>query len=762
MMRFTWSLIALLGMPSLMMAQSYFIKGPEAPKPQEKTAIQEMSDYLARRIGDKTLSIGGKTPVTFQIGDTELAREQKCLSSEMEDERWVIRSIGDQILINGGGTRGVLYAAYHFLEDFCDIHWWSDYEEYVPETSSLTLDTLNATGKPAFHYRDIYRTHRGPDSVRTAVRNRLNRDGGEGLTLVPLQLGGSFTYGNPSHAHTFDRYIPYEKYGKNHPEYFSLVKGKRIGGQTQGQLCLTNPELKQLFLSQMLKNIKQDKEIAEKKGCLPPRIYEVSMNDNRNICTCEQCSAEVAKYNPSGHYLNFVNWIAGEVSKTYPDIYISTLAYFYTEPPPKGGARAADNVIVKLCDTRTNQAASILEKDNKVFLDFLTSWKNYAKNLFIWDYAIIYTNVTGYPFASEFHYGDLYRTYYENNVMGIFWEHERPHLADFYELKFFLETKLFEDPYQDVNKLINLFMDRYYGAAAEYILAYRHAIDDARKKNDGFISWFPPPAAFHYLTKDDITKCQSLFDKAEAAVADDKVRFARVRHGRVGLDRLTCYISNPLIHQGVTQNEDQSFKKLATSAFKRLAETRASWVENWQNNKGILQQFSNELAMLSSEIDVIPAPPELKDRQFYDFYPTHFQNHDAKALQLVDDAESPVGKAMRTDVDQSIMKYYDLPFAIGVYDQRNTKTLISTTFEKPTAKGYNWYKLPRIIHLPKDGYVYLTRAWTTKLDVSNPEIAEKDFEIWASVKFTGPKFFADSTDKNYIFIDRVVLVEPQK
>ncbi len=762
MMRFTWSLIALLGMPSLMMAQSYFIKGPEAPKPQEKTAIQEMTDYLARRIGDKTLSIGGKTPVTFQIGDTELAHEQKCLSSEMEDERWIIRSIGDQILINGGGTRGVLYAAYHFLEDFCDIHWWSDYEEYVPETSSLTLDTLNATGKPAFLYRDIYRTHRGPDSVRTAVRNRLNRDGGEGLALISTELGGSFTYGSPSHAHTFDRYIPFEKFGKDHPEFFSLVKGKRIGGQTQGQLCLTNPELKQLFLSQILKNIKQDKEIAEKKGCLPPRIYEVSMNDNRNICTCEQCNAEVEKYNPSGHYLNFVNWIAGEVSKTYPDIYISMLAYFYNEPPPKGGARAADNVIVKLCDTRTNQAASILEKDNKVFLDFLTSWKNYAKNLFIWDYAIIYTNVTGYPFASEFHYGDLYRTYYENNVMGIFWEHERPHLADFYELKFFLETKLFEDPYQDVKKLINLFMDRYYGAAAEYILAYRHAIDDARKKNDGFISWFPPAAAFHYLTKDDIAKCQSLFDKAEAAVADDKVRFARVRHGRVGLDRLTCYIANPLIHQGITQNEDLPFKKLASSAFKRLAETRASWVENWINNKGILQQFANELAMLSSEIDVIPAPPELKDRQFYDFYPTHFQNHDATALKLVDDAESPVGKAMRTDVDQSKMKYYDLPFAIGVYDQRNTKTLISTTFEKPTAKGYNWYKLPRIIHLPKDGYVYLTRAWTTKLDVSNPEIAEKDFEIWASVKFTGPKFFADSTDKNYIYIDRIVLVEPQK
>ncbi|MBR3652013.1 MAG: DUF4838 domain-containing protein [Victivallales bacterium] len=763
-MRFTWSLLALLGMPSLMMAQSYFIKGPEVPKPSEKTAIQEMTDYLARRIGNKTLSIGGKTPVTFQIGDTELARQQKCLSSELEDERWIIRSVGDQILINGGGTRGVLYAAYHFLEDFCDIHWWSDYEEYVPQASSLTLDTLNETGKPVFLYRDIYRTHKGPDSAKTAIRNRLNRDGGEGLALLPAELGGSFAYGSPSHTHTFDRYIPFEKYGTDHPEYFSLVNGIRIGGQLKGQLCLTNPALKQMFLSQILLNIKQDKEIAAKKGCPPPRIYDVSMNDNRNICTCDQCKAEQEQFNPSGHYLKFVNWIAGEVAKTYPDLYISTLAYFYTEPPPKGGVRAADNVIVKLCDTRTNQAASILEKDNKVFFDFLTSWKNYAKNLFIWDYAITFTKgVTGFPFASEFHYGDLYRTYHENNVTGVFWEHERPHVADFYELKFFLETKLFEDPYQDVEKLINLFMDRYYGPAAKYMLEYRRTLDAARKKNSGFISWFPPIDAFQYIRKEDIIKCQALFDEAEKTVADDTVRFARVRHGRVGLDRLTCHIANPLIYHSLQKKEtDGQLKRLALDACKRVAETRASWVEKWSNNKGILQQFENELAAMSMEIEEKPVPPELQGRSFYDFYPNCFQNHQANLIKLVDDAESPVGKAFRTDVDPEKMKYYDLPFGMGVYDQRNTKTIISTKFDKPYGKGYNWYKLPGIIHLPKDGYVYLTRAWTTKVGLSNPEIAERDFEIWASVKFTGPKFFADSKDKNYIYIDRVVLVEPQK
>ena len=108
------------------------------------------------------------------------------------------------------------------------------------------------------------------------------------------------------------------------------------------------------------------------------------------------------------------------------------------------------------------------------------------------------------------------------------------------------------------------------------------------------------------------------------------------------------------------------------------------------------------------------------------------------------------------------MKYYDLPFAIGVYDVGNAKTLASKQFDKPLGKGYNWYKLPGLTRIPKWGYIYLTRAWTTQLDVSNPLLADKEFEIWASVKFTGPKFFADSTNKNYIYIDRVVLVEPQK
>ena len=41
-----------------------------------------------------------------------------------------------------------------------------------------------------------------------------------------------------------------------HPEYFPLVDGKRVGGPKH-QLCITNPELRQAFLAKLLEYIRK-------------------------------------------------------------------------------------------------------------------------------------------------------------------------------------------------------------------------------------------------------------------------------------------------------------------------------------------------------------------------------------------------------------------------------------------------------------------------------------------------------------------------
>ncbi len=59
-------------------AQEYRIKGPSEPKPYEATAVQEMTEYLGRRISGN-LSVDGQSPITLYIGETELAAKHNLL-----------------------------------------------------------------------------------------------------------------------------------------------------------------------------------------------------------------------------------------------------------------------------------------------------------------------------------------------------------------------------------------------------------------------------------------------------------------------------------------------------------------------------------------------------------------------------------------------------------------------------------------------------------------------------------------------------------
>ncbi len=741
-----------------LMAQSYTIKGPSAPKPYEQNAIKELGGYLAKRING-TLKVDGQSPVVFQIGDTDFAKAHGCLSTQLEDEQWVIKSVGNQVLLNGGGTRGALYAVYHFLEDYCDIHWWNEYEEYVPKASSLTLPKLDAKGKPTFLYRDIYCYHttdpNHPNYMPFAIRTRLNRAGDRPVTSA---FGGSFNYGPPYHCHTFHFYVPEEKYFKEHPEYFSLIGGKRVGGK-KSQLCITNPALKQIFLDNLVAFIEKGKAEAAQNNVSAPRIYDISMNDCHSWCECPNCKADIEKYGHSGYMLRFVNWMAEKAEARFPGIYISTLAYYESEPPPKGGVRARDNVVVKLCDTKTNQAASILENDNKMFKEFVSSWRDYAKNLFIWDYAITFAKgVTGMPFASEFHYGDLFRHYHENNVTGVFWEHEKLDVADMYELKFFLETKLMENPYQDVNALINLFMPRYYGAAAPYILKYRRTLDAKRKERKAHISWFASKTAFSYVTNDMVIDFQKLFDAAEAAVKGDETLTLRVRRARMGLDNITSRRANAVFYHGNNWKPTAS-PIPATEAAIRYLDTYDKWTSRFKNGQNMQKNIRNYIQLKANDQKKIPAPKELKGRNFFDCYPMHFNNEAPSHIELVKDPESPVGEAMRFDVAKS--HHYNMPFAAGLRDVSLGKTIGGLHYESiPEGAGYHWFKLP-VFTMPVDGYVYITRAWTIQVPIPSGDLSNKPFEVWISAKHVGEQFHAGQGKPEYIYVDRVVFIEPK-
>ena len=688
-------------------ARPYVVDVPVAPEVWETTAMTELTNYLSRIARSGRVMVEGQDRVVFHIGNTAFAESKGLSSAAFQDEEWAIESFGRDVVLNGGGTRGCLYAVWHFLEDFGDVHWWADNDEYVPEARPLVFGKLSARGKPHFIYRDIYRWRKA-DS-RTAARNRLNRNGD---IPIPLAYGGSFDYGPPYHCHTYNHYINFEHLGKTHPEWFSLRDGKRVGGMSKGQLCLTNPELRAEFLRLLLAQIEKSKAQAAKTGTAAPRIFAVDMNDNPSVCECPACQAEIGKFGPSGWQLNFVNFLAGEVAKRHPGILLTMLAYFHSEPVPKGGVRAADNVVVKFANTRGNLAGGVDDAGNEFLKKFVSGWKDYTKTLFVWDYATTFKDQTrGFPFPSEFHFTDRCRLYAENSVRGVLLEHEQWEIADMWELKFFVECKSFENPHADARRLVEKFCRLYYGPAADKVLSARLRLEAARQTKTGtVVTWEPTMTEFNFITKDVLAAALADFDAAEKLADGDATLLKRLKRARKGLDLLaTC-----------------------------------------RKEAGEIQ----------------PAQEGVAEAPFFDFPADKkaYEPWTRSGAAFVDDPEAHGGKAVKMPLGGEGEKYdntksYRYPFHFGVYDTVSKKTLKARNFPKPKGEGYNWYSLGDF-KFPNTGfYVYVTRAWNLKIFAGHPEISDNTFDLRLHVKFTGPFFNKGDTRENAIWVDRMIFVK---
>lgn len=316
---------------------------PPEPTPDELCAQEELAHYLPLVMKGRIM-IGGSPLTAVRIGSASTVKTEG-----LADESWKIVSEGGVLHLKGVGPRGTLYATYHFLEDYLGIHWWNLSDDYVPEPSELKLPKLDASGKPHFLYRDIFRTAGKPrnlDDGRWAARNRLNRSGDLPFSA---KYGGSYNYGPPYFVHTFARYI-HHGYYKTNPEYFSLVDGKRNGEQYSGQLCLTNQALRNKMIELVKKNIRASREAAAAKGVRPPVYYDLSMNDGSRFCECENCLKMEKASSITDVLLDFINTIADGVAKEYPDVLITTLAYNKVVNPPVGKIRPRDNVVIRVCN----------------------------------------------------------------------------------------------------------------------------------------------------------------------------------------------------------------------------------------------------------------------------------------------------------------------------------------------------------------------------------------------------------------------------
>jgi hypothetical protein len=429
-----------------------------------------------------------------------------------DGEQIALRTKGNRLLLAGGRPRGTLYAVYRFLQDPCGVRWWTPWAMTIPKKATLEIDELAVDTRPAFESRDPfwYPAFNGD----WAARNFSNSQSA-GLTEAH---GGKVLY--KGFVHTFYPLVPPKEQFAAHPEWYSLLNGKRtVEG---GQLCTTNPELRDFVVARVREWIRETPEA---------RIVSVSQNDWHGACECPSCKAvDDREGSHAGTMLALANYVAEKIGPEFPNVAIDTLAYQYTRHAPKT-IRPLPNVIVRLCSIECNFGAPLEDTSNRTFADDLRDWGKISHRLYIWDYT---TNFAHYPLPHPnwFSLGPNVRFFHRNGVKGLFEQGAyQSNGGEMSELRAWVLARLLWNPYQDDRKLINEFLNGYYGpASARHIREYMELLH--RKASGFYLTCYNSPSA-PFLDFPTLSRAERLWQAAEAAAKDAPDRLWRVRQGHL-------------------------------------------------------------------------------------------------------------------------------------------------------------------------------------------------------------------------------------
>jgi len=578
---------------------------PGAPEP-EQSALHELTNTL-HQITSAEFQVTNALPKSSDpsiiIGPGPLAEKEfpEINFASLGPEELIMRVKGKTLLLAGGRPRGTIYAVDRFLSQQCGVRWWTPWATNIPQKPTLQIANPHIREKPAFEYRGPY-WYPGFEA-HWKVHNGAN----DQTWAIPKELGGCILY--KGFAHTFYPLVPPEKHFAEHPEWYSLIKGKR--SHERAQLCLTNPQLRDFAVQRVREWLRESPDA---------QIISVTQNDWAGWCECPDCKAlDDAEGSHSGTMLSFVNYIAEKIGPEFPQVAVDTFAYQFTRKPPKT-LHPLPNVIVRLCSIECNFREPLDHPSNASFMTDLHGWSKICSRLYVWDYSTDFRNYI-HPHPNWFVLGPDVRIFQSHNVKGLFSEGAYAgYGSEFAELRAWVLAQLMWNPQQDDRALIKEFLEGYYGKpAAKPISEYLHLMHDASK---GFYlgCFFGKEQAPH-LTFNVLGSAERLWQQAEDAARPDSEKLARVRVSHLPVRYAFLRYWSRLKHECWEQNLTWPFpesRKAAAEEFRTVCQGIPG--KDWThvrvlNERGqTVDDFLKDFAQDPPDKDGPPPPARLKKR----------------------------------------------------------------------------------------------------------------------------------------------------
>ncbi len=545
-----------------------------AASPVELSAAHELQEHLRKVTGATFGVVTEATPKSgprLLVGNTAAAR---ALIPGLDPASFaydgiVLKTVGDDLILTGHPQRGALYAVYTYLEDTVGVRWWTSDETFMPNRPTLPLPVLDIRYAPKLRFRESYYL----DSFNARFKARLKGNFSSRtrymlapMEMIPESCGGNhrliYFQGRNSAYHSFFELLPPDRYFKDHPEWYSEIKGQRRC--KDAQLCLANDEMRRELTKNALALLRADPGAD---------MIQISQNDGFGRCECAACLAvekeEGGIGTGSGPMLRFVNQVAEDIEKEFPNVYIDTFAYQYTRKAP-ALTKPRRNVLIRLCDIECSFLQPLEgSRENADFARDLADWSRVAGgNLFLWDYV---TSFSSYmlPHPNLRVLAPNIRTFVKYGAAGLFEQGDALCSAgDFVRLRHWVISHLLWNPELDAGQLIDTFLAGYYGEKTGAALKrYLDFIHDRAEKSGVYLGCYQNNVT-HWLDADGILEATRLMDAALAAAqaeetadpAGRKGLADKVRREKLSLDHVWL-LNAPLLKRHASTAAGQTLAR---------------------------------------------------------------------------------------------------------------------------------------------------------------------------------------------------------
>ena len=316
----------------------------------KKSAAQAkvLQGYLSKVFGKKyTLKLyksGAHQPGIF-VGIQHPGADLKV---DMERDFTVIHSEKDKVYIYGNDTgklTGTAYAVAAFLEKHAGVRflWPGELGTVAEKSKPVSIKEGTDLYVPPFKLRMT-------SSFTYGMRLLSRKDAADLNTwLVRMKTGRSIYSVGSGFQHAFFHLLPREKYGKDHPEYYSLVtpatrrNDPSVGGPAQ--LCTSNKDVRRIIA---------EKIAAPKDG----KIRSISPNDGFGFCECADCLAQDGgdskrlfnnHLSVTNRMYDFAEDIAKQVYKLNPKAKVGMFAYSFYNGVPEQKFVFPPNMYLSYC-----------------------------------------------------------------------------------------------------------------------------------------------------------------------------------------------------------------------------------------------------------------------------------------------------------------------------------------------------------------------------------------------------------------------------